>query len=253
MAWIYLRLLNVCGFLVAPHNLQVRQGIVALQMMYAQPLAYSFALVFSKTAILLDWVRLFSPQGIRGTFWWIAHVLITLHTLFYTAAIVASVLHCVPIEATWYVWIPGKCYNVKALRGASGCFNVVTDVAILVLPLRSIWSLRMSTRKRIGVSAIFSVGLLAIACALGRLHSTFQIPGDQFTQEYMDSGGDPAYEVGVATIWCMAEVSCVILVFCMPALPQALKGITSGFVWQRLTSRLTITADRKSASGLDSC
>jgi hypothetical protein len=41
---------------------------------------------------------------------------------------------------------------------ASGVINLVSDLAILVVPLLSISSLQMPTKRKLGVSAIFATG-----------------------------------------------------------------------------------------------
>jgi hypothetical protein len=68
----------------------------------------------------------------------------------------------------------------------------------------------MTSTRKLGVSAVFSIGVLAIACATGRLITTIGV----------DHKGDMTYTLSPAYIWAFAEVTCVMLVFCLPALPK---------------------------------
>lgn len=55
----------------------------------------------------------------------------------------------------------------------------------------------------------------ACVCAAGRVYSTA-------TLDYL---GDVTYGVSKTSIWAMAENTCVLIVFCMPAIPKAFSGI----------------------------
>lgn len=82
--------------------------------------------------------------------------------MYYTAATASQNLACTPHRYNWDKLIPGggHCVDVKRLNLASACINVVSDVAILILPQQIIWRLQMSTKRRFGVSIIFAAGLL---------------------------------------------------------------------------------------------
>ena len=41
----------------------------------------------------------------------------------------------------------------------SGIINVMTDFYVLILPIAMVWSLQLTTRRKIGVIAIFLAGL----------------------------------------------------------------------------------------------
>lgn len=115
-----------------------------------------------KTAILLEWLHLFCPTGARNRFWWTAHLLLCANIVFYCAAILALHLSCAPHARLWDKTVPGRCVDTRPLDIASAFVNFVVDVGILMLPQRVIWRLRMSTRKRMGVSAVFGLGIVYV-------------------------------------------------------------------------------------------
>lgn len=132
------------------------------------------ALLFSKTAILLEWMRIFSPRRIKLFFWWSSNALIVGNVLLYALGFILSAITCIPHESIWHPWVRGRCVDRRSLGLATAFFNVLLDIAILILPQRIIWTMHMRGRTRAGVAVIFSVGLLTVACAIGRLVATFQ-------------------------------------------------------------------------------
>jgi hypothetical protein len=102
--------------------------------------------------------------------------------LYYIAVVVVSALSCFPHEKIWNPSLPGKCANTKAFFITNASLNLTSDIIILVLPHRLIWSLQMSKRKKIGVSLAFAVGIVyELFFSLG---STLAISkGSNFTDE----------------------------------------------------------------------
>jgi hypothetical protein len=66
----------------------------------------------------------------------------------------------VPFERIWDKTVPGVCYNGRPLNLAIGIFNFISDVLILFLPQKLIWSLNMSMKRKIGIAVTFATGLV---------------------------------------------------------------------------------------------
>ena len=69
-----------------------------------------------------------------------------------------SMFECKPIGKYWKFENPGHCLNMSGYFVATGVFNLVSDIAILLFPLYCTWKLQISTKRKFGVSAIFFVG-----------------------------------------------------------------------------------------------
>ena len=67
---------------------------------------------------------------------------------------------CRPREKTWNPFLPGHCFNNNASFLATGIFNVVSDFAILILPMPALWGLHAPVRKKIMMVAVFATGFL---------------------------------------------------------------------------------------------
>ena len=53
-----------------------------------------------------------------------------------------------------------KCDDSRAWELAFGISDVITDLMILITPLPIIWSLQMSTRRKVEICGVFLLGLL---------------------------------------------------------------------------------------------
>lgn len=69
-----------------------------------------------------------------------------------------------PLHLFWEGWkdkVPkGVILDVHALGISHGAINVVLDIWMLILPLTQLYALGIKLKKKIGVIAMFSVGLL---------------------------------------------------------------------------------------------
>lgn len=79
--------------------------------------------------------------------------------LFYFVDFFFNIFQCHPREFIWKkLGTTGYCYSREVIDKASGLFNVVSDFAILILPISSIWRLQMCLRKKLLISGVFAVG-----------------------------------------------------------------------------------------------
>lgn len=117
-----------------------------------------------KAAILTDLLRIFNPRGQRNLFFWACHTLLWVNVVFYTICTFLEIYGCQPREKTWNPLIPGgRCINMHTLTLASGAINFPSDLCILLLPLRTIWGLHLSRRRKIGTSAVFAIATLSVS------------------------------------------------------------------------------------------
>jgi hypothetical protein len=96
----------------------------------------------------------------RSPFWWASVVLSILQCAWGAACIILLNFQCIPHEAIWEFYLPAKCYPLPSVMLGSASVQVATDFAMVMLPQRIIWSLRMNWQKKLGVSVVFGVGLM---------------------------------------------------------------------------------------------
>jgi hypothetical protein len=74
--------------------------------------------------------------------------------------IFASFLICRPLARNWDLTIPGTCGSLSRFYFSMGIINIITDVALLVLPMPYMYQLRMSVRKKVLATTMLSVGIM---------------------------------------------------------------------------------------------
>ena len=133
------------------------------QLLWVFRLIYAMVMLFAKTAILLEWKNLFAPRKTSYWFFWACIAMIVVNVIAYTVAIVMTSISCIPIQKVWSPWIEGVCRQQKSTDIATTWINLAMDVVILLLPQPIIWRLKVTRQRRIGVSLIFSMGLLYVS------------------------------------------------------------------------------------------
>ncbi|KAI0169864.1 hypothetical protein GGR52DRAFT_573915 [Hypoxylon sp. FL1284] len=129
------------------------------------------AIFFARLSILLLYVRIFFPIGTRRSpFWWIIQLAIVLNLLYTTSLILVTTLQCVPRHLPW----GSSCDNQWLVLVMASTINIITDIAVLVIPIASIVRLHAAKEKKWAIWALFAFGALAPLVSIARL--AYQIP-----------------------------------------------------------------------------
>ncbi|KAI1151683.1 hypothetical protein F4825DRAFT_476794 [Nemania diffusa] len=172
---------------------------------------YSFSIWFVKNAILLDWIQLFVPLN-KNTFYWLCVTLIVTNSGLYISTIFTTHFGCTPREKAWEPWRPGHCISTHTADTFAVSFNLFIDLFMLFLPQRVIWKLHARTGWKIGISLIFSLGVLTCLSASGRVYVLA-------TSNY--DTGDLTIIGSNVIIWAFGELTAAFLVLCVPWAPRA--------------------------------
>ena len=104
------------------------------------------------------------PLKERNVMFWTCHVLIWLNFIYYMVYVFLAIFYCTPIEKGWsqriYPPIKGKCLDLRVPYIIGAAINTASDLSIVILPQFVIWKLQLSCKKKIGLCAIFLIGLL---------------------------------------------------------------------------------------------
>lgn len=77
------------------------------------------------------------------------------------SGVMCSLLICQPIQFNWDLSIPGgHCGSQSAVFAVFGIMNLVTDVAVLAMPIPSLLRLKMPFFQKAFLLATFTVGFL---------------------------------------------------------------------------------------------
>lgn len=98
-----------------------------------------------------------------GVVYWACHTLIWGNLAFYIAADFSVIFECHPIDEVWNpatFIITNKCINRNAVVVATSALNVFSDLLILLLPIWATLHLQMKAKRKIGIVAVFTTGIL---------------------------------------------------------------------------------------------
>lgn len=123
---------------------------------------YGITICLIKESILLQYLRIFIPNRRADIYLYITiQFIIWSVFVFYLLYTVFQIVLCTPREKVWNPLMEtGHCFSVSAIYNATGVFNIISDLAILIVPLIPICKLQMPLKRKLLVSSIFAAGLL---------------------------------------------------------------------------------------------
>ncbi|KAL4781208.1 ribosomal protein L36e-domain-containing protein [Aspergillus varians] len=175
----------------------------------ASQLVYAPLIFMTKLSIFLLYLRVFTPSR-TGKTYRVIHTFIWVNLVFYVGNFFLKVFQCIPRSKIWDIDTPGHCVNINFPIITTAAINVVSDFMMLSLPIACVWRLKMSSKRKIGVSAIFAAGIFGWFASIMRLQVSIR---GIYTK-------DRTYDWYPEFLWTTAEVTCGIVASCLPALPS---------------------------------
>ncbi|KAF9876119.1 CFEM domain-containing protein [Colletotrichum karsti] len=190
-------------------TLQPHEITMFLKLLFVLQLFYILDLAVIKASILFLYLRVFNIKSFRP-------VLICtqgFNFLLGAAYIILSLAQCQPLQHYWNGWDgehEGKCADLNKIGLTHVAFNIALDVWMLILPATQVFKLNLPRKKKIGVMAMFGVGVFLTIVSIVRIRSllvfatSFNITADALW--------------GIT--WSYVELCVGIFVACMPAARQ---------------------------------
>ncbi|GAB1212505.1 hypothetical protein ATERTT37_001644 [Aspergillus terreus] len=122
-------------------------------------LIYLSILPLTKISILCFYLRVFPRKEFRIA----TYVVIALNVGYLISFVLISVFQCSPLRGAWEHWDGSgdyKCNNINAQGWCAAIFNMILDIIVMALPLRELYQLNLSIRKKLYVMCMFSLGIL---------------------------------------------------------------------------------------------
>lgn len=198
-------------------DLRLKEFFGLLYWVNIATIIYNPTAFLAKFSILLQYSRIFNPDGKRNLPMFVAiRIGISSIFLFYFVRLFFDVFQCNPRDKIWNLLITkGHCYNGNAVYEASGIFNVLSDFAILIMPMQSVWHLNMSLRRKLLTTGVFALGFFACVTSIMRTYYTFRVV----------KTSDKSYMFGPFGLWSGAELSASVITSCLPVLPKFFQHI----------------------------
>ncbi|KAK8085897.1 hypothetical protein PG997_007168 [Apiospora hydei] len=210
---------------------------------YASTVLYFSITSTTKLSILLLYNRIFS---VNVLFRRLVRILMAVVVSFWIGTTVANLTNCIPME---YVWInslsdPRYCFNYNIYWFASGICEAFIDVLIILLPIRMILGLQLSTEKKVAIAFVFLLGGFVILSGL--LKAIFgYIPGSRQPSFFRTQLW--------TTVHCGTGIVCACLPVCLSLLThlRRLSGFPGSSLfrkyWYKVSNRSSI--EQANASG----
>lgn len=132
---------------------------------------YAIAVVLGKLCILGIYLRLFQTRLYRAITWALCASILLISLVGGITGTVA----CQPIAFLWNPTIPGgHCIDVQQFLKWMTFPNILTDIVILVLPVKIAWSLDLPKPQKVALTITFSAGLVGAIAAMLRFLSFFR-------------------------------------------------------------------------------
>ena len=222
------------------------RDVVFLEVNYAQQLSTTLTYGLTKLSVLLFYKRVFRGNTFNAAVW----TMISIICIWTVAFFFANLLQCYPIWLNWEYSgaAVALCINTNMMYLAQAWTDVLTDVMILSLPIPCIWALQMPPRHKVGVTAIFLLGLLTVLSGIAKLVVFYHIISQAAGGDY-----DITWYETPALLWSFIESALGIVGACLPLLRPLFAGTsTKGFMRNmRSVAVRTITGaeERKPTEG----
>ncbi|KAJ2978903.1 hypothetical protein NUW58_g7347 [Xylaria curta] len=218
---------------------------------YTFTVLYNPALMAFKTSVLVFYLRLSknTQQVLRLASW----AVLVIVNLAGTVLTLLNIFQCTPVEAAFNS-SPGRCLPLLTEFICSAPVNIVTDLAILALPLPVLTSMRLPPRQKIILIMTFALGIFVTIVDVVRIYYLQQAINDAplspSNNVEVAFGGSPefAWNASLALLWSAVEVNVGIACACIPTLKPLIIRILPAMLIDPdgSTRRASDTADKTS-------
>ncbi|KAJ9665164.1 hypothetical protein H2201_004825 [Coniosporium apollinis] len=213
---------------------------------YAFSVLYNPTLMVTKTSILVFYLTLSKEEKVFRMFTWLTLVVVNVAGL---ALTFLNVLQCRPVGAAFLNPAPdsAQCIDIVAIYLSSAPVNIITDLAIVFLPMPILTGMRLPKKQKAILVITFGFGIFVAVVDVVRIAylqdasrarlSAVQGNTDNSSNPDRDPGvTDFSWDASLSFMWSIVEVNVGIMCACVPALkplvvrflPRILKDNNSG-------------------------
>ncbi|KAL8654747.1 MAG: hypothetical protein Q9226_003311 [Calogaya cf. arnoldii] len=198
-------------------------GVIWAKGLFISEVSYTIIICSIKFSLLAFYWRIFKQSKIRIPI----YVLGVIVSCWGIAVLLVTVLQCQPVGDFWNRFAPAAkgpfhCgVNVNQFFDGNSIPNIVTDAALLVLPIPFIWQLHLPKAQKLGLTSIFILGIFVIGVSIARF--TFIINLDL-------ASPDITWNFVNVQIWTGVESHVGIICACLPSLRPLLNLVLYGSI-----------------------
>ncbi|KAL7275791.1 hypothetical protein RUND412_001244 [Rhizina undulata] len=177
---------------------------LALKLNFANQLLYYPILSLTKISTLIFYRRISSNKTFRI---WI-YILLACNAGLTISITLADLFQCTPLPYVYDKTIRGRCINNGAFFVSTAAINILTDFAVVILPMPMLWGVQIHVKQKIALMGLFSLGTFVCVISIIRLQSIITT--------FVFTNPDPTY--GIGFIWSLIEGALAIICASVPAL-----------------------------------
>ena len=157
-----------------------------------------------------------------------------------------NAFQCSPVSAAYDpVQEQATCVSIVTLYLCSAPVNIITDLAILILPIPVLTGMRLPQRQKTILILTFALGIFVTIVDVVRIYYLQQASDNQITSPVrLGTGKEFSYNASTALMWSAVEVNVGIICACIPTLKPLIKRILPSMI----TDAGHETIDDKTAS-----
>ena len=180
----------------------------------------------TKTSICLFYLTLSKNQRV---FRWTTLCTLAVVNLAGTALTLLNIFQCRPVPAAFDFPLPpaDKCTDIVTLYLSSAPVNIITDLALLFLPMPILTGMKLPRNEKLILIITFSFGAFVAVIDVVRiayLQSASLAQLQKHTGSDVGSTGDFSWVASLSFMWSAVEVHVGIIVACVPGVkPLAVK------------------------------
>ncbi|KAK7994696.1 hypothetical protein PG990_013469 [Apiospora arundinis] len=184
----------------------LRADPCSTKMFYASLIMYNAALMAIKLAFLAQYYRIMTGGSLRRAVIIISCIVGLWSTLLgHRSQMIIVIFQCQPVSGFWAPTPDTVCVPSVPGLYISAAGNIVSDLAIVALPLPMIRGLHLPLAQRLVLSLVFCLGLVTTAISLLRL-------------KFLKVSPDITWDIADSNLCSLAEISSGITCACLPTL-----------------------------------
>ncbi|KAG5978793.1 hypothetical protein E4U55_005939 [Claviceps digitariae] len=215
---------------------------------YVFSILYNPALMAAKTSILIFYLRLAkNTQVVLRYASWVTLVVVNVAGLVLTFL---NIFQCNPVAAAWMSVSSSaaKCIPLLTEFICAAPVNIVTDLAILALPIPVLTGMRLPVRQKAIIVITFSLGVFVTIVDVVRIYylqrAITDVPTSISDDPNSRFGGsaDFAWNASLSFMWSAVEVNIGIACACIPTLKPLILKLLPAMLYDPDGTRLTRTS-----------
>ncbi|PSN61253.1 hypothetical protein BS50DRAFT_625508 [Corynespora cassiicola Philippines] len=180
------------------------------------PIAYMFAVAFSKLAIIGIFLRIFRIGATRKVAYGMAVVLM-IHLV---VATFLTIFQCTPVSAFWTEVDRKSCIDIQQFFAYISLANFAEDLIMTAMPLPEIWKLHKTVETKIGLTVTLLTASIGIVSSFLKFNGFYKA----------NIFDDPSWKCTPLMSYALAEPGTYFIAACLPSFRPIIRYINTNWV-----------------------